>query len=122
MSNGKSYIEMDVWKKSRLLVSQVYDLTKNFPKEELYSLTNQMRRSAISVPSNIAEGIGRLSKNETNQFLNYAKGSLYELETQFFLSFDQSYITNDELTSILELITECKKLINGTINYYNSKN
>ena len=121
MNNNKSYIEMDVWKKSRLLVSKVYFITKKFPKEEIYGLTNQMRRCAVSVPSNIAEGIGRSSKNETIQFLNYSRGSSYELETQLFLSFDQDYITEKELNEILELITECKKLINGTINYYNSK-
>ena len=112
---------MDVWKKSRLLVNRIYFTTKKFPMEEIYGLTSQMRRSSVSVPSNIAEGIGRSSKNETIQFLNYSRGSLYELETQLFLSFDQTYISEIELNEILELITECKKLINGTINYYVSK-
>lgn len=121
MSNNKSYTEMEVWKKSRILVNQTYLITKRFPKEEIYGLASQMRRCAVSVPSNIAEGIGRSSKNETIQFLNYSKGSLYELETQLFLSFDQSYLTEVELNEILELITECKKLISGTTNYYMSK-
>jgi four helix bundle protein len=121
MDISKSYIEMDVWKKSRLLVNKLYNVTKKFPKEEIYSLTNQMRRSCVSVPSNIAEGIGRLQKNETIQFLNYSRGSLYELETQLYLSFDQTYINESELSEMLEIITECKKLINGTINYYKSK-
>jgi four helix bundle protein len=70
-----NYIELDVWKYSRELVKLVYMLTKSFPKEEVYGLTNQIRRSVVSVPSNIAEGIGRQSNKETIHFLYIAKGS-----------------------------------------------
>ena len=113
-----NYTELDIWKYSRELVKLVYILTKSFPKEELYALTNQIRRSSISVPSNIAEGIGRQSNKETIHFLYIAKGSLQEVETQLYLSFDLEYISEIELKSILEKVTSNKKLLNGFINYY----
>lgn len=76
------YTELDVWKYSREMVKLVYKITKSFPNEELYGLTNQIRRSAVSVPSNIAEGVGRQSNKETIHFIYIAKGSLQEVETQ----------------------------------------
>ncbi|MEN8775570.1 MAG: four helix bundle protein [Polaribacter sp.] len=82
-----NYTDLDVWKYSRELVKKVYLLIKKNPKEEIYGLTNQIRRSVVSVPSNIAEGIGRLSNKETIHFLYIAKGSLQEVETQLYLSF-----------------------------------
>ncbi|MCA0958028.1 four helix bundle protein [Muricauda ruestringensis] len=114
------YIELDVWKESRELVKLVYDLTKVFPKEEIYGLTNQIRRCSCSIPSNIAEGCGRKTPNDTIRFLHIARGSLYELETQLFLSFDQEYLSQKELDLILSQIVLCKKLLNGFINYYGS--
>lgn len=112
------YTDLDVWKYSRELVKLVYQLTKPFPKEELYGLTNQIRRCAVSVPSNIAEGIGRQSNKETIHFLYIAKGSLQEVETQLYLSFDLEYISEDDLKEILEKVISNKKLLNGFINYY----
>lgn len=117
----KSYYNLDVWKKARLLVSAVYELLKSFPDYEKYALTNQIRRSAISVPSNIAEGIGRQYDKEKIQFLFMARGSLYELETQLFLSLDQGYIEHDQLDVVLEKITDSKKLIHGYINYIKNR-
>ncbi len=114
----KSYIELDVWQYSRKLVKLVYELTKPFPKEEIYGLTSQIRRSVVSVPSNIAEGLGRNSNKETIQFLYIAKGSLQEVETQLYLSFDLGFISELKLESILESVTATKKLLNGFINYY----
>ena len=114
----KSYRELDVWKYSRELFKLVYLLTKSFPQEELYSLTNQIRRSSISVPSNIAEGIGRQHNKETIHFLYIAKGSLQEVETQLYLSFDLGYISKEELKIILKKVISNKKLLNGFINYY----
>ena len=116
--NMKSYTDLEVWKYSRELVKLVYLLTKSFPKEELYALTNQIRRSVISVPSNIAEGIGRQSNKETIHFLYIAKGSLQEVETQLYLSFDLEYISEIELNNILEKVVSNKNLLNGFINYY----
>ncbi len=114
------YYDLDVWKKCRVPVNNVYELTKKFPKEELYGLINQIRRCAVSVPSNFAEGCGRQRTNDSIHFFYIARGSLYELETQLFLSKDQNYITYEELNSLLELILECKKLLNGFIKYYKS--
>jgi four helix bundle protein len=116
----KSYTELDVWKQSRELVFEIYKLTEIFPKEELYGITNQIRRCAVSIPSNIAEGCGRNHKKESIQFFFISRGSLYELETQIFLCFDQKYFTETELNTILNKITACKKLINGFINYFES--
>ncbi|WP_299012054.1 four helix bundle protein [uncultured Polaribacter sp.] len=113
-----NYTELDVWKYSRALVKIVYLLTQSFPKEEIYGLTNQIRRCAVSVPSNIAEGIGRQSNKETIHFLYIAKGSLQEVETQLYLSFDLEYISEQELKTTLEKVISTKKLLNGFINYY----
>jgi len=116
----KSYIELDVWKKARELASICYEITKSFPKEELFGLSSQMRRSAVSIPSNIAEGCGRNTSKDTIQFLFIARGSTYELETQFYIANDLKYIDGVQLTKVIDLITECKKLLNGFINYYQS--
>jgi four helix bundle protein len=116
-----NYTELDVWKHSRGLVKRVYILSDSFPKDELYTLTNQVRRCSISIPSNIAEGIGRQSNKETIHFLYISRGSLFELETQLFLAFDLNYISKQQLENILEQVTSCKKLLNGFINYFKSK-
>ena len=116
-----NYTELDVWKTSRALVKNVYLLSNLFPKEELYALTNQVRRCSISIPSNIGEGLGRQSNKETIDFLYISRGSLFELETQLFLAFDLSYISKNQPETILEKVTSCKKLRNGFINYFKSK-
>ena len=114
----KSYVELDVWKKSRELANLIFALTKQFPKEEIYGIISQMRRSAVSVPSNIAEGCGRNTPTDSIRFYFIARGSLYELETQLYLSFDQKFISQNELNISLALILDCKKLLNGFINYF----
>ena len=121
MGNFVSYEDLEVWVETRNLVKIIYSLTKSFPKDELYGLTSQIRRSAVSVPSNIAEGIGRKHIKDSLQFFYIARGSLYELETQLYLSFDQEYISKNKLESTLDMITSCKKLLNGFINYYKTK-
>ena len=115
------YVNLDVWIESRKLTNLVYDLTKNYPKEEIFGLTNQMRRCAVSTPSNIAEGCGRSTSKDTMHFLFIARGSLYELETQLYLSLDQNYLDEEKLKLILNQIILCKKLLNGFINYYRTK-
>ena len=115
------YTELEIWKKSRTLVSEIYQLTSSFPKEEIYGLTNQIRRAAVSVPSNIAEGNGRGTSKDSNHFNFIARGSIYELETQLFIAFDLGYISEDQLKSILDKISECKKILQGFINYLNAK-
>lgn len=115
------YKNLDVWIETRKLTKLVYDLTKSYPKEEIFGLTNQMKRSSVSVPSNIAEGCGRNTAKETTHFLFIARGSLFELETQFYLSLDLTYINNEDFKIIANQIILCKKLINGFINYYRTK-
>nr|WP_299418247.1 four helix bundle protein [uncultured Emticicia sp.] len=117
----KSYIELDVWKQSRLLVKQVYELTKQFPKEEQYGLSNQMRRCSVSIPSNIAERHGRNHTKDSLQFFFIARGSLYELETQLYLSNDLGYFPLDMLNEILGKITTCKQMLNGLIRYFENR-
>lgn len=109
----ESYKELIVWQKSMALVSQIYELTGSFPGEEKFSLTNQVRRAAVSVPSNIAEGWGRKSTGSYVQFLNIAKGSLYELETQTLISKDLGF--TDSISDISDLITEVSKMLNAII-------
>lgn len=95
------------------LVSQIYELTGSFPSEEKFGLSIQMRRAAVSVPSNIAEGWGRKSTGSYVQFLNIAKGSLYELETQILISKDLGF--TDSISDISDLITEVSKMLNAII-------
>ncbi len=114
----KNYTELEVWLEARKLASEIYLVSKKFPREETYGITNQIRRSAISIPSNIAEGCGRQSSKETIHFLYISRGSLYELETQIFLSYDQKYLNGEVLERVLKQIEICKKLIHGFINYY----
>ena len=121
MADNKSYTELEAWKKARGLVKQIYLNTQLFPKEELYALTSQIRRAAISVPSNIAEGIGRNFDKETLQFLQIAKGSLYEVETQMYLAFDLKYVSLEVLNDSLAKIEESRRLLIGLINYYKRK-
>jgi four helix bundle protein len=121
MTENKSYTQLEVWKIARELVKDIYIMSQDFPKEEIFALTNQIRRAAISVPSNIAEGIGRNSDKETVQFLYIAKGSLYEIETQVFLAYDLKYIDENKTKIIQDKIEKCRRLLYGLINYYKSK-
>ncbi len=116
-----TYIDLGVWKEARSLVKVIYNLSKSFPISEQYGITSQLRRAAVSVPSNIAEGCGRNSSKETIYFLHISRGSLYEVESLIYLSFDQEYISEKDVFSILEQITLCKKLLNGFISYYEKK-
>jgi len=93
----KSFKDLIVWQKSYRLVLEVYKITKAFPSSEIYSLTQQIRRAAISLPSNIAEGYGRKHNTEYQQFLSIAYASLLELETQYLLAIDLKYINNNEI-------------------------
>ena len=108
--------ELDIWVQARILVEAVYVLTKSFPKDEQFSLTSQIRRCVVSVPSIIAEGCGRQSNKETIHFLHIARGSLFELETQTILAGDLNYIS--DVDNILKEIERVKKLLNGFINYH----
>jgi four helix bundle protein len=104
--------DLDVWKKAMDLAAQVYSLTARFPKEELYGLTSQIRRSAVSIPSYIAEGAARHSRKEFIQFLHIASGSVAELETQLLLAIRMGFIPGD---SIISHIEEVRKPLLGLL-------
>jgi len=112
------YNKLEVWIEARKLTNLIYDLSKVFPKEEIYGLTNQMRRCTVSIPSNIAEGCGRQTAKDTINFLHISKGSLYELETQCYVALDQKYIDENNFNIVFNQMQSCKKLLNGFINYY----
>jgi four helix bundle protein len=116
----KKYIELNVWIEARKLVSDIYSTTRSFPKEEQFGLSSQMRRCAVSIPSNVAEGCGRNHKKDSLQFFFIARGSLYELETQLFLSKDLTFIDEINLDNLLVKLEVVRKLLNGFIRYYNS--
>jgi four helix bundle protein len=106
-----NFKELKIWQIGRKNVKDIYDLTKNFPQEELFVLSAQMRRAAISIPSNISEGAGRNSDKDFERFLDIANGSAFELETQLFLCFDLEYLTNEKLNLLLEKIQGIQKMI-----------
>ena len=99
---GRGFRDLRVWNDGMDLVEQVYRLTQGFPKQELYGLTNQLRRAAVAIPSNIAEGQARTHLKEYLQFLSTAKGSLAEVQTQLEIAARLSYITAEQLKLILE--------------------
>ena len=113
MGEYKTHKDLDVWKKSIDLVSEIYEITKSFPKEEIYGITNQMRRAAVSIPSNISEGATRMHNKEYLQFLNIALGSTSELETQLIISNNINYINTDQMNSILDKLNNIRKMIIG---------
>ncbi len=112
---NKPHKKLDVWKKAIDLVQQIYDLTKTFPKNEDYSLTSQMRRAAISVPSNIAEGAARQTKKEFMQFLHMAQGSLSELDTQIEIAKRLGYFSEDQTKKIFEIMQDVDRMLSGLI-------
>lgn len=113
----KDFKELNVWREAKHLAINTYKCTENFPKHELFGLVNQMRRSAVSIPSNIAEGNGRRTNKDKAQFLYTARGSLFELETQIVISYELNFISDSTLDSLNYQIQTCRKLINGFINY-----
>ena len=109
----KTYKDLIVWQKAMDLAEQTYLLTRNFPKEELYGLTSQLRRAAVSVPSNIAEGQARQSTAEFRNFLSIAQGSLAEVETQILLAIRFQYLTPQQSAQALSLREEVSKMLSG---------
>jgi four helix bundle protein len=114
----RTHKDLDVWKKAMDLAAHVYSLTARFPKEELYGLTSQIRRSAVSIPSNIAEGAARHSRKEFIQFLHIASGSVAELETQLLLAIRMEFISSD---SIISHVEEVRKLLLGLLRSLKKK-
>ena len=114
----KDYKELDAWKAAIQLVTEIYLLTKGYPKEELFALTSQTKRAAVSVAANIAEGLGRQYKKDTLQFLHISRGSLYELETLLIIAKNANMLTETQFSDISETWQKATQLLNGFINYY----
>ena len=111
--------ELKVWQKSVELATEVYSSTNNFPSEEKFGITSQIRRSVVSISSNIAEGAGRKTKKEFKLFLNYAYSSCYELETQLIISKNLGFLNPDLLPVLSESINEIQKMIYSLSNSLN---
>ena len=117
MSSIKSYKDLLIWQKGIEIVTDLYQLVENFPKEEQYALTSQLKRAAVLIPSNIAEGYGRNSTQSYIHFVSISRGSLFELETQLLVAQKLKFIKNETLFSnIMNQITEETKMINSFIN------
>ncbi len=108
-----NFRELKIWVKGRNLVKEVYEVTSSFPRSEIYGLTNQMRRASVSIPSNIAEGSGRKSTKDFCRFLEIAFSSALELETQFYLSYDLTFMTEEQLDYFLTKVHEIQKMISA---------
>ncbi len=111
----KNFTDLNTWKEAHKLVLEIYKLTEKFPKEERYSLIDQMRRASISITSNIAEGFSRNSYNEKIHFYGIAQGSTTELQNQIILSKDLSYLSTDNFKALFNQSIIVHKLINGII-------
>jgi len=105
--------DLDVWKKSIHFVKEIYQATESFPKSELYGLISQMRRAAVSIPSNIGEGAARKSNKEFKQFLNIAQGSISELDTQIELTKMLNYIDKNLYNALMEKLSGISKMLFG---------
>ena len=121
----RNYRDLIVWQKSMALVTEVYSITRLFPKEELYGLVSQIRRSAVSIPSNIAEGYGRYSTNDYIRFLQIAIGSLYEFQTQLEIGLNLGYLSKDIYEKVYEQSREIERMLSSLIkkvgNYSGTK-
>src|SRR5580765_4402515 len=112
----KNYQELVAWQKSMDLVEDVYKLTKDFPREEIYALTSQIRRAAVSIPSNIAEGQGRRTTADFLRHLSIAYGSLREVETQALIARRLGYIAQTKLDGVMNRAGEVGRLLNGLMS------
>lgn len=108
-----NFKELKVWQEAMSLAKEVYVTTRKFPSEEKYGLISQINRCSISIPSNIAEGAGRGTDKDFNQFLNIALGSAFELETQLLLSNEFNYITKEQTQLLTEKVCKVQRMING---------
>jgi len=112
---GYRYQDLIAWQKAKTFASEIYRATELFPKSEIYGLTSQLRRAAVSVASNIAEGQGRLTKGEFCHFLGQERGSLLEVETQLSIPLDLHLLSEDEFDDLRQRSSEVRRLLNGLI-------
>lgn len=112
----KSYRDLIVWQKSLKLVTEIYKLTKEFPDEEKFGLTSQIKRSAISIPSNIDEGYGRNYRKDYIRFLQISRGSLFECQTQLEIAVNLHFLSIERIKDVSDLSFEIEKMLNSLIN------
>ena len=117
----KSYRDLIVWQKAMDLTTEIYRLTKKLPKDELYALTNQLRRAAVSIPSNIAEGNAHFSTREYLRFLSIARGSTAEVETQLLVCVKLNYLSQEDIASAVSLLDETGRMLNSMIKKLRDK-
>ena len=111
-----NFKKLEIWKRSRSLVKEIYLLSKKFPKDELYGLTSQIRRATVSMPSNIAEGVSRSTNAQIFHFLDISIASSCEVETQLYLSFDLKYIVESDLNRLVDEVSQIRRM---TLNFQN---
>lgn len=114
VSAVNKFEDLEVWRESQLFAVEIYRITRSFPQDELYAMTNQMRRASSSVSANIAEGFGRATKNDKLHFYTIAYGSLLEVKNFLYLAQKLNYINEDILNKLLKQSLTCQKLINGS--------
>jgi len=119
---AQQYKDLIAWQKAMDLVNAVYDATEAFPKRETHSLTDQMRRAAVSIPSNIAEGQAHYSSREFLHFLRHSRGSLAEVETQVLIAQRRSYLSESQVLDLLKRADELSRILSGLINSLREKN
>ncbi len=112
----KSFTDLKVWQTGHLLVVAIYRITRGFPKEELFGLTSQMKRSSASITANIAEGFGRKNSKEKEQFYLISAGSLFELKDQLLIAKDVGYIDKEHFEELAELTNKCHAQLNAMLN------
>lgn len=117
----KTFRDLLIWQKSMRFVTDIYNESKSFPKEETFGLTSQIRRSAVSIPSNISEGFGREGVKDYLRFLNIAIASLYELQTQLEIAFNLKYIEKNKFDKLYALSREIERMLSSFIRSIKSK-
>jgi len=113
----RTHKDLLVWQKAVDLVIEVYNVTKSFPKDEIYGLISQIRRAAVSIPANIAEGAARQTKKEFQQFIHIAMGSLAELETHFIIAIRLTYCDNKQADAVLIKLDEIRRMLSGLLHH-----
>jgi len=121
MTKIRTYRDLLVWQKSMVLVTDIYKASKSFPKDEIYGLTSQIRRCAVSIPSNIAEGYGRNSTNDYIRSLHIATGSLYELQTQLEICLNLRYLNKNSFDKLYESSREIERMLSSLTKVLNDK-
>jgi len=117
----KTHKDLDVWKKSIEFVTEIYKVSKDFPKEEIYGITSQIRRAAVSIPSNISEGAGRSSDKEFAHFISIALGSIAETETQLIIVKNLGYLSENDFSKLENNLTDIRKMTLGLKKFINDK-